>query len=277
MWLSRADQAKTTFWICGGSWRQPTFADVHCHCLPRFDDGPADNAQALALCQALVADHTGTVLATPHQLGRFDGRYDGRRVRLAVEHLNGLLAEAGLPLTVLAGADVRLDERIGELLYMDEILTVADGGRYLLLELPDEVFVDPGILLSQLGEMGIRAIISHPERHVFLAQNPGYVRRWLEYQPCLQITAGSLLGDFGVLAQRAAWVFLKECLPVLVATDAHDTGRRAPRMTAAYTRLMQHLGRPMADVLCVENPRRLLAGDDLLTLDENMVRKEVNR
>ena len=249
----------------GGAW--PVFVDIHCHCLPGLDDGPADGAEALALCRALVADHVGTVVATPHQLGRYDGLYDAQRIRQAVADLNQMLAEAHVSLKVCPGADVRIDERISDLLASDKILTVGDAGRYLLLELPHEVFIDPALLLAQLAENGLQVVITHPERHRFLAQRPDYVRHWVPHRPSLQITAGSFLGGFGPLSEQAAWAFLEAPLPILVATDAHAMSGRAPRMSEAYRVLAQRLGREKAYVVCVENPKRLLAGQDLLLLD----------
>ncbi len=242
------------------------FTDVHCHCLPGLDDGPSDLPAALTLCRALAADHISTVVATPHQLGRYDGLYDAPAVRRHVAQLSERLAEAQIPLTLLPGADVRIDERMVELVQSDDIVTVADGGRYLLLELPHEVFIDPEVLLARLVEAGLCGVITHPERHTFLADRPEYVRRWAPYQPCLQITAGSFLGGFGRRSERAAWEFLRTPLPVLVATDAHDTTSRAPCMTQTYQRLRRYIGREGADILCVENPRRMVAGEELITL-----------
>lgn len=246
----------------------PVFVDIHCHCLPGLDDGPADRAEALALCQALAADHIGTVVATPHLLGRYDGLYDARGIRQAVADLSRLLTEEQIPLHVVPGADVRLDERISELLASDLILTVGDAGRHLMLELPHEVFIDPAALLAQLAETGPKVVITHPERHQFLAQRPQYVEQWVPYRPSLQITAASFLGAFGRLSEQAAWAFLEAPLPALVATDAHDLAGRAPRMTDAYRLLLRRLGQDAAHILCVENPRRLLAGQDLLLLDD---------
>jgi protein-tyrosine phosphatase len=243
------------------------FVDVHCHCLPGLDDGPEDLRGALALCEALAADQIATVVATPHQLGRYDGRYRASEIRQAVARLNRCLREAGVPLTVVPGADVRLDERIAELLQSDEILTAGDNRRYLMLELPHEVFVDPSMLMAALAQTGVGVVVTHPERHSFLAQNPQYVRRWGSYAVALQITAASFLGEFGRCSEQAAWNFLYEPLPLLVATDAHDTVHRPPRMTEAYHLLAHELGSRAADVLCLENPRRLLAGQDLLRLD----------
>ena len=240
------------------------FTDVHCHCLPGLDDGPRDISEALALCRALVADGITQVVATPHQLGRFDGRCNTSKVRKAVAELQQRLNDDGIPLTVLPGADVRLDERIPQLVQCDRVLTVADGGRYLLLELPHEIFIDPRSLLEQLRQAGITTVMTHPERHAFLMQQPSYVQRWDEYRPCLQLTAASLVGEFGRHCQEAAWVLLDLDLPVVIATDAHNTDSRAPRMTAAYRCLVEEFGRAAADLMCIENPRRLVAGQEAL-------------
>jgi len=253
------------------------FTDVHCHCLPGFDDGPADEREALSLCRALVADGIRTVVATPHQFGRYEGRNSGPQIRQAVAQLQQALAQRQVPLTVLGGADVRIDERIPQLLELSEVLTAGDQGRYLLLELPHDVFVDPLGLLALLAERGMTALITHPERQPFLARNPHYVQRWAPYRPGLQITAASLGGGFGRLSEEAAWNFLHESLPVLVATDAHDTNSRAPRMTEAYTLLGQRLGRSAAQIVCVENPGRVVSGQDLLMLTREGMPGEVRR
>lgn len=243
------------------------FTDVHCHCLPGLDDGPADMAEALALCRALVADGIGVAVATPHQLGRFDGFCEGPRVRQAVARLNDAFAESGIALTVLPGADVRLDERIPRLLQSDRVLTLGDNGRYLLLELPPDVFIDPQTLLERLASMQVTVVITHPERHGFLACHPTYVDRWARYGACLQLTAGSLVGLFGRQCEQAAWNLLDSDLAAVVATDAHNVDSRVPSLTAAHHRLSERFGQAAAWRWCGENPKRLAAGRELLMSD----------
>src|SRR5437868_4866892 len=48
--------------------------DIHCHILPGVDDGPATLEDSLLLARALVRDGITMAIATPHQLGRYDGR-----------------------------------------------------------------------------------------------------------------------------------------------------------------------------------------------------------
>ena len=193
------------------------YIDIHCHCLPGIDDGPATMSDSLALCRALVNDGIGTVIATPHQLGRFSNSNNIAEIREKVSILNEELQNKGINLTVMAGAEVRVDERIFRLLLTDEILTLANGGRYILLELPHEIFIDIEPLLEQLSSLGICAVISHPEKHPILAREPKVLLKWLNHSACLQLTAGCLLGDFGHRAEKSAWRFLRTGFASLVA------------------------------------------------------------
>ncbi len=240
------------------------FTDIHCHCLPGLDDGPGTMDRAIALCEMLAADGVTTAIATPHQLGRFDGYNHSGEVRQAVGDLCKELKNRGISLEVLPGADIRIDERIPSLLHKDEILTLANGRRYILIELPHQTFIDIQPLLPQLASMGISAIISHPERNPALVKQPQAIHRWLENSAHLQITAASVLGEFGPVTHRAAWQFLNSGWATLVATDAHDTLGRQPRMSLAFRSISQRLGPGIAHLVCVENPRRVVKGENVL-------------
>jgi len=241
------------------------YVDIHCHCLAGVDDGPETLVESLTLCRALADDGIGVVAATPHQLGRFSGSNEASRIREAVSALNEQLSRNEIDLTVVPGGDVRVDERICQLIESEEILTLADGGRYVLLELPHEIFIDIEPLLVDLASMGIQGIISHPERHRVLSQQPDRLLKWVAGGAHLQVTAASLLGEFGSTVQRAAWHFLVSRWVSFVATDAHDTYGRRPLMSAAFEQIRTRLGESTAREVCIENPRRVLEGRDMQT------------
>jgi protein-tyrosine phosphatase len=239
------------------------YVDIHCHCLPGLDDGPATMSESLALCRALVNENITTVVATPHQLGRFSECNEAEQVREAVLTLNEKLKSNDIALGVMAGADVRVDERICQLLEADKVLTLADGGKYILLELPHEVFIDIEPLLADLGSMGIQSIISHPERHPGLTKEPDILAKWLECPAHLQVTAGSLLGCFGSATEKFGWGLLGSGRASLVATDCHNLDGRRPCMKAAFKRISDRLGETVARLVCIENPLRVLKGQDM--------------
>lgn len=249
------------------------YVDIHCHCLPAIDDGPATMADALALCRGLVNDSITAVIATPHQLGRFSDCNEAAQIRDAVAILNKELQNGNIALTVMAGGDVRVDERICQLLKADKILTLADGGKYILLELPPQVFIDIEPLLIELASLGIQAIISHPERHEVLARQPQLMSKWLSQSAHLQVTCGSVLGDFGLMAQRSAGHLLSSGLVSLMATDSHDLDGRKPRMKAAFQYISSKFGEAAARLVSIENPLRVLKGQDIVSARTTETRK----
>lgn len=239
------------------------FTDIHCHCLAGLDDGPATMAESIALCRKLVEDDIATVVATPHQLGRFEGCNKTAEVKEAVSSLNETLRKSSIPLKVVPGAEVRVDERVCQLLRADKILTLANGGKYILLELPLQVFIDIEPLLAELASMGIHSVISHAEKIAPLTTQHQILLRWLEHSTHMQITASSLLGDLGSKFQRAAWGFLKSGLATLVATDSHSINARRPQMKAAFGSITATLGKDLANLVCIENPSRVVNGQEI--------------
>jgi protein-tyrosine phosphatase len=240
------------------------FVDVHCHCLAGFDDGPTTISESVILCKALADENIAVVVATPHQLGRFEGLNEAQGVRDAVVELNQILKNQNVPIKVVPGGEVRVDERICRLLEADKILTLADSGKYILLELPHQVFIDIEPMLRELASKGVRSIISHAERITALAKEPNILSRWFEHSTSLQITASSLLGGFGVEAERAAWNLLASGWAGFVATDSHDINSRRPEMRAAYELITTKLGRDLANQVCIYNPLRVIKAMDIL-------------
>jgi len=231
--------------------------DVHCHCLPAIDDGPEDIESSIELCRALADDGITSVFATPHQLGKYDLDNSAERIRRRIQDLDDALHAEQIPLEVLPGADVRIDERLPRLVSEGEVFTLGDQGMHLLLELPHSTFCEPRPLIERLASEGIQCIMTHPERHRYLGGQIEIAADWVRAGAIIQITAGSLLGDFGRYAFDYGWRLLGSGLASLVATDAHDSHRRPPRMAAAMDVIQQHHGAEVARLVCGENPLRV--------------------
>jgi protein-tyrosine phosphatase len=109
----------------------------------------------------------------------------------------------------------------------------------------------------------LRTVLAHPERNSALAANPSWVLNWVKYDPVLQVTGASLVGRLGPICRRAAWAFLDMPLCSVVATDAHDTGLRAPIFNEAFLAVVLKRGLGCAQRVCLENPWALLGGHGL--------------
>jgi protein-tyrosine phosphatase len=239
------------------------WVDIHCHCLPGVDDGPATLEGSLELCRQLVTAGVSQVVATPHQLGRYEGRNPARDIRAAVSRLQTELDRAGLPLRVHPGAEVRIDPGVATLLQRDQILSMADGRKYLLLELPLDIAVNPARLIGQLAQQGVQTVIAHAERYPSVVRQPGLALAWVQAGAAIQVNAGSLVGEAGSNVEACAWELVSRGMVSLVASDAHDPVRRKPRIAEAARLLADEIGATPARQLLSENPRSVLEGQPL--------------
>src|SRR5262245_21314580 len=81
--------------------------DLHCHLLPGIDDGSKDLEMSLAMACVASSDGINTIACTPHIL---PGVYNntGPVIRGAVARLRDSISNAGIPISLVAGADVHI-------------------------------------------------------------------------------------------------------------------------------------------------------------------------
>ena len=238
--------------------------DIHCHLLPGIDDGPALLEQSLELAHALTLDGVQLAVCTPHV---FPGLHDNRRSSIEIEHrkLEAQLRVHGIDLQLAWAGEVRLTPEIIELQQLDELpfLGQSDGYHNMLLEMPDgQVPLGADKLVSHLFRCGIRPVLVHPERNRGVMENPDRLRPFVRMGCAVQLTAGSLLGDFGSRAQAAAQHMLDADWVTAVASDAHNMKGRSPRMLPARAWLTKHHGAALAEQLTLEGPAWLCGLSD---------------
>ena len=233
--------------------------EIHFHCLPHLDDGPASWDEAIALCLAAAAEGTTRIVATPHVLrGIWANESLIVRDRL-VEALNEHLK--GKP-RVLPGCEYYYSDDVLSLVKKGPTspLTGLGRGRYLLIEFsPGHLPPTIASVFHELRVLGVHPIIAHAERHTVFAQDPKRLADLVSKGTLVQITAGSLLGDFGKAAQKACEDFFRLGLVHAIASDAHTMAQRPPRMAAARARVLKKWGAEAERGLFVDNPEAILA------------------
>jgi protein-tyrosine phosphatase len=235
------------------------FADLHCHLLPGIDDGPKNWKTSLAMARQAVAEGIGVIVATPHQLGRYEGNTREQILDLTAEAQKRIERE-GLPLTILPGADVRIREDLAQLVRDGQVLTLADRRVHLLIELPHEHVFPLGNLIHQLHRQGVNCILSHPERNDQLQQNPELLRPWVQQGCLVQVTSASITGHFGPESRKLTrWLF-RENMVHLVATDAHDPMHRPPLFRRAFKTVCRWAGHSRAQLVFITNPKTVILG-----------------
>ncbi len=238
------------------------FVDIHCHLLPGLDDGPQSWEESLEMARMAVSDGFVAIVATPHQLGNH-AVITGEVIRQRTEQFQRRLHAAQIPLQVSAGADVRIEPELVDQVRSGQVLTLADRGRQVLLELPHELYVSLDRALAELRRAGLQGVLSHPERNRGILARPEILSHLLDAGCLLQVTASSLLGAFGPQVQQLAEHIAAQQMLHFLATDAHGCHSRRPLMQQAFLRLQELAGRETALRACCENPARVLAGQEV--------------
>jgi protein-tyrosine phosphatase len=238
---------------------QASFVDIHCHLLPSIDDGAKSWDESLAMARMAAADGTEIIIATPHQLGSYRHNL-GEDIRQRVEQMNALLEQQSIPLKVMPGADVRIEADMLAGLQSGNVVTLSDQRKHVLLELPHEMYFPLEPILQGLERMGLRGILSHPERNQGLLKQQELIGPLVDAGCYMQVTAGSLTGTFGPRCQAFAEQMVTQRQVHFIATDAHGPRARRPLMQRAFERVAELADWEFAEDICCHNPRLVVAG-----------------
>lgn len=234
--------------------------DLHCHILPGIDDGPGDLSVSLEMARAMAADGVSVVACTPHIL---PGLYhnSGPQIRRLVAHFEQILEQECISLRLVTGADNHIVPSFVASLRSGHLLTLAES-RYVLVEPPHHI---PPVRLEdfffELTTAGYVPVLTHPERLSWITSHYAVILRMARAGVWMQITAGSLAGDFGRSSQYWAERMLAEGNVHILATDAHDVDRRPPILGKGRELAARRVGDQEAEHLVETRPRKVLANE----------------
>lgn len=208
--------------------------DIHSHILPGVDDGSADMKESLNMARKAVEAGITHLFATPHHLNEKYVNVKRDIIDRAVR-LNDSLQQNNIPLIIHLGQEVRIHRDIFTSLEKEEILTLDDNGKYLLLELPSgKVPTYTKEVIYELLLKGITPIIVHPERNKELIENHKLLFELVQEGALTQLTSGSINGNFGKKIQSFSKKIIEHNLSHFIATDAHNIISRGFSLQHAY-------------------------------------------
>lgn len=233
--------------------------DVHSHILPGVDDGAADLGVAEEMARAYLDQGVTCVACTPHIL---PGVYHntGPDIRAATSALAGRLAELGLPLELVPGADNHIEADFVAGLRSGRLLPLANG-PYVLVEPPHHVA--PARIAEFFFDLQIAGyvpVLTHPERLTWIEDKYAAMQQLAAQGVWMQITSGALLGAFGRRPRYWAERMLAERLVHVVASDAHNMSARRPDLAAGRLAAERLVGAEEALHLFVTRPRGIVLG-----------------
>ncbi len=236
--------------------------DIHNHILPGVDDGAKTLEVAVEMARMAVADGIVHMVASPHANDVYS--YDRTEHEAALEVLRARLKVEGIPLEVTLGCDFHLSFDNVQDALANPARYVIGATPYLLVEL-SQFSVPPSVADSMLhlGSAGLRPILTHPERNPILQSEPERILRWIRQGVIMQVTASAITGSWGEKSQRVAMWMLEHRAVHVVASDAHDTKRRVPKLSGAQEVVAKIYGNELANMLVTGNPGAIVRGEAL--------------
>ena len=225
-----------------------TIVDFHSHVLPAVDDGSSSVAQSIEMLKMEGEQGITHVIATPHFYPQHDAPENFLARRKEAESL--LRAEMqrheGLP-QVTVGAEIYYFRGISDSDFLRD-LTIGNT-NCVLIEMPgtkwtESMYTD---LADIYHKQGLIPVIAHIDRYVSLFSARQIALELAQLPVYVQANADSFV-EFP-MSQCMLWM-LRNGMIHLLGSDCHNTGSRAPNLSAAITRIEKKLGNDAIMHIC---------------------------
>ena len=230
--------------------------DLHCHLFPGIDDGPRELSDSIELAKASVENGITHAVVTPHITS---GRYDNDlfTISTAYQAFKQALNENEINLNIGMAAEVRLEPEIFTLFEEERLpfLGEFEGRKVLLLEFPhDQISPGSDKMVKWLFDHDIIPMIAHPERNRDIIRKISKLQPFVEAGCLLQITASSLVGNFGPQSEQCAKTILQKGWVTILASDAHNLHKRLPEIEPGRAVVEEMLGREASWKMVMDKP-----------------------
>ena len=200
----------------------PLGTDMHCHLIPKVDDGSKCVEESLECLNTLKAVGYKKVIITPHfQHPRFPNNEDD--IVRRYNELKQKAGEAGVEIEIAGiGGEYRIDSGFAARLENPRFLQVA--GKYVLVEFSlHQQMMGSDELIFDLQMKGYEVILAHPERYPYLNVQGLRMEQLKNQGVYFQINVLSLGGFYGEEAKRKAYEMLEQGWVEFMGTDTHNT------------------------------------------------------
>ena len=231
--------------------------DFHSHIIPGVDDGSKSVEETYNLIlEAKEAGFTDIIM-TSHFTSHY---YEPKpyELKLWKEKLQELIKIKEIDINLHSGMEVYVSNRLEELIKNEKLLTIADS-KYILIELPINASINYlDNILYILDTFGLKLILAHPERYIYVQDNPSIIDDYISKGILLQCNFGSIIGQYGKNAEHIIKRMLKNGQVDFLGSDCHRENTVYKTIPEAVRKIKSLIGEEEFNKIAVLNPKKVL-------------------
>ncbi|MCR5403281.1 MAG: protein-tyrosine-phosphatase [Butyrivibrio sp.] len=240
---------------------QPTI-DIHCHIMPGVDDGSPDMKTSLEMLRIADKNDITHLILTPHHKPMHHNVSPEHNVLYRKELQQNARAE-GIRAKLFSGNEIYYSDETVDELMRGEVCSLA-GSDYVLIEFhPTNPYKAIQNAMYRVLTAGFIPIVAHVERYSDIVTKPVHVEDLIEMGCLIQVNASSIMGKYGFGISSFTRKLLKKELVHFIASDAHDTGNRAPQLLECRKYVEKKYGDEYAKELFFTNPANVLRNESI--------------
>ncbi|MBQ7616060.1 MAG: protein-tyrosine-phosphatase [Butyrivibrio sp.] len=241
---------------------EPTI-DMHCHIMPGVDDGSQDMATSLEMLRIAEKNGITHIILTPHHKPMHHNVSPEHNV-LYRKKLQEAAKDEGLKVKLFSGNEIYYSDKTMEELEQGKICSLA-GSDYVLVEFhPTNPFKAIQNAMNRVQAAGFIPIIAHVERYSDIAGHASRVQDLIDMGCLIQVNASSVMGKYGFGISHFTKKLLKDGLVHFIASDAHDTKSRAPKLYECRSYVERKYGEDYARELFFLNAANVIRNEQIL-------------
>ena len=197
--------------------------DIHSHILNNVDDGSDSLENTLNILRKAEEAGFSDIILTPHYIENY---YENTKDLISekINELKQSLYREEIIVNLHQGNEIMLTDNTPKILQECDISSLANS-RYILFELPfSNRILNFENIIFELKEIGAIPVLAHPERYIYIQENPDELLKMMNLGILVQSNYGSVMGLYGKKAKVTAEILLKNKLIHFLSSDTHKQG-----------------------------------------------------
>ncbi|MCR5101162.1 MAG: hypothetical protein K6B41_07380 [Butyrivibrio sp.] len=231
--------------------------DIHSHIMPGVDDGSPDMKTSLEMLKIAVSEGTENIILTPHHKP-MHRNLTPEKMKAHRDNLQQAANDAGIKVRLFTGNEIYYSDETMDELEQGYICPLASS-EYVLIEFhPTDSFANIRNAIYKVQFVGYIPVLAHVERYADIVEHSEYVDELIKMGCYIQENASSIMGKYGFGIKHFTRKLLKEGKVHFVATDAHDSQKRAPHLAECRKLVENKYGVGYANEIFFNNPLHIL-------------------